>query len=469
MGPRTAPPVGDPVADERRRCWGLTSAPPERFDRGMRRVFIVTMGFVCGCAGPSGGGGRAFDGAGWESDLAGPPDQRAASPDAGETADLAGPDLVPSVPALTDLAPADVTIAEGAPFQVTVTFAGRYLGKQPVDVLLVSSDPAVVGVQGGAQLVFNAASTTVSCAALKTGEATLSIAMDGVQRMAAVHVVPSVASVAPSPLRLQVGATASLTITLSAPAPMGGATIAVASADGKRVAPAAPTATVPAGSTSVTVDVTAVAQGGPVAVTASWASSMKTAQVLSIDPVAKLALSEVLYDASGTDEGFEWVELWNGGNAPVDLSGYFLGATASSKNLTYTATTPALTGTLMPGECRVVGGPMADPARNALPANFTFLDPLQFNPSLPNGEAVPNSSTATGLFMGSPMNVAGATLVDAVIYGVASRGIADESGGTTRVDVGYVPFPKQTLERVGPSAWRVQPVPTAGACDWLHL
>ena len=33
----------------------------------------------------------------------------------------------------------------------------------------------------------------------------------------------------------------------------------------------------------------------------------------------------------------------------------------------------------------------------------------------------------------------------------------------------YVPFPKQTLERVGPASWRIQDKPNGGSCGWLRL
>ena len=144
-----------------------------------------------------------------------------------------------------------------------------------------------------------------------------------------------------------------------------------------------------------------------------------------------------------------------------------LASTASSMSVNYSAVTPALTGMLNPGDCKVIGGPKADPAANGLALNFMFHQALQFNPSLPNG----TTATAEGfaLMKGSTMNVAAATIVDAVISGTQQRGLADENGKTNRLDVGYVAFPKQTLERVGNGLWRVQAVPTGGNCDWLHL
>ncbi len=279
---------------------------------------------------------------------------------------------------------------------------------------------------------------------------------------------PSVASFGPSPLRVLAGRSATLTVTLDGPAPGGGTSVVIASAD-PSVVVADATLEVPAGATAADVVVNALAPGGPVAVSASTEGSAQSAQVLSIAPVARLVVSEVLYDAQGSDDGFEWVELWNGGHASIDLSGYFLGAAVSSSSPAYTAVSPALVGTLQPGDCEVVGGPLADPAANGLPVGFAYLDPVQFNPSLPNGTSVMKSSTAVALFEGDPGDVAGATMVDAVIYGVASRGLQDETGGTTRVDVGWVGSPGQSLERIGPSLWRVQATPTGGSCDPLHL
>ena len=66
-----------------------------------------------------------------------------------------------------------------------------------------------------------------------------------------------------------------------------------------------------------------------------------------------LLLSEVLYDTSGTDDGLEWVELYNNDTVAIDLSSFSLGNGGTD----YTASVVQLSGTIQPGATFVVGGP----------------------------------------------------------------------------------------------------------------
>jgi hypothetical protein len=426
----------------------------------MQRLSCV-FALLAGCA-TTGQAPRDMD---QEADFSGAGDDGGASEDLASAFDHGPGDLTAAVPALTDLVPQVTFIAVGRSFPLTAVFADRYFGQPAVPVAFSSSDPTIVMVPATGQLAFNMSQAQVMAAGVKVGDATVTATVNGVMKTATVHVVPSLQDLAPSPLKVQVGMSGTLTVTLSSAALPGGADVMLQSAD-PNIATVPMKVTVPEGMLSAPVMVTGVAIG-QVAVTASYASSMKTAQVMAIVPVTRLVVSEVLYDAKGVDDGYEWVELFNGSNAPVDLLGYFLGTTASSMTVAYSAVTPALSGTLQPGGCVVVGGPMADPMTNALPANFVFAPALKFNPNLVNG----TMTTAVGLalFKGAPGMINQAMMVDAVIYGTLQRGIADETGMTNRLDVDYVKFPAQTLERFGPLQWRVQNTPTGGACDWLHL
>ena len=423
----------------------------------MRRLAASCL-LAAGCAGAM---SSPFTGL---SDLAGAAPDLAGAPVDGPAA--AG-DLAAAIPDLVDVQPGELTIAAGQAFQLKALFAGRYFGTRPVDVTFTSSDPTVVNVPGLAQLQFNANEAQVTAAAVKVGEVTIQVVRGQQQKSATVRVVPAVSQLTPNPLRVEKGQVGSFTVTLSAPAPKGGATLMLQSSDPKTFAVAPPMLVLTEGKGSATFTVSALAQGGPINVTASYAGSQKGAQAFAIEPVRKLALSEVLYDALGADEGYEWVELWNGGADPVDLAGYFLAVTPTSNDPNFRSMTPALQGTLMPGDCKVVGGPTVDPMANGLVMNFVYFQAIQFNPAIPNGQAA--TSVGVALMKGDPKSIAQATMVDAVIYGTKSRGIADEGGGTTRLDAGYVAFPKQTIERVGPGAWRVQPTAGGGNCDWLHL
>jgi hypothetical protein len=387
-------------------------------------------------------------------------------------ADLASvPDSGPP-PALTDLSAAHDPVAAGQTLALTATFSGRYFGTSPLPVTLKSSDPSIVMLPASASLGFNASQLGISAAALAPGTATVTVGAGGVDKSVTVHVVPGITGITPGTVRLEVGTNAQITITLSDPALSGGHDIALSSGDPSKVI-VPPTAHVVEGATTVVTGVTAVDQGGPVTITATLADTQQIAAVYAITPVAALAISEVLYDALGTDTGYEWVELWNGGAGDVDLSGYFLGTTATSTSTDYTPITAALSGMLPAGGCVVVGGPMAMPGANGLPAGFVFAPAVEFNPSLPNGMAA--TSVGVALFQGAPVpnkavDLTATPLVDAVIYGTAQRGIVDDAtGDTTRLDVAFVPFPNQTIERIGPSAWRVQQTPSGGDCSWLHL
>ena len=64
-------------------------------------------------------------------------------------------------------------------------------------------------------------------------------------------------------------------------------------------------------------------------------------------------LSEVFYDAVGSDNGLEWVELYNNGSASVDLSSYSLGNGGTN----YTTSTVQLSGTIAAGGLFYFGGP----------------------------------------------------------------------------------------------------------------
>jgi hypothetical protein len=66
-------------------------------------------------------------------------------------------------------------------------------------------------------------------------------------------------------------------------------------------------------------------------------------------------ISEVVYQAAGSDSGQEWVELCNDGNTAIDLTNYTIEMAGSSWKTVYTLGA----GTLNPGEYIVVAGPYA--------------------------------------------------------------------------------------------------------------
>ncbi|MCA1779427.1 MAG: lamin tail domain-containing protein, partial [Xanthomonadaceae bacterium] len=99
---------------------------------------------------------------------------------------------------------------------------------------------------------------------------------------------------------------------------------------------------------------------------------------------AAIVLSEVFYDASGSDDGLEWVELFNAGSTSVDLTGWCLAAGGTD----YTWTKFSLATIVGPETTVVVGGPISSLA-NASPV---FAQADDFSPDIQN-----SGSTADGV------------------------------------------------------------------------
>ncbi|HIC87978.1 MAG TPA: hypothetical protein EYP04_01025 [Anaerolineae bacterium] len=166
-----------------------------------------------------------------------------------------------------------------------------------------------------------------------------------------------------------------------------------------------------------------------------------------------LILSEVFYDAAGGDDGWEWVELYNAGSAPIDLSGYSLGNGGSD----YTYSTVQLTGTVLPGKTWVVGGPESGPG-NGSPV---FDQTVDFHPDFQNGGS---KSDGVALFNVPASAITASTCpIDAVIYDSPNdSGLIDESCAPGVPDVGDAPA-GSSIERVSlAGAWQIQSDPSPG-------
>jgi len=168
---------------------------------------------------------------------------------------------------------------------------------------------------------------------------------------------------------------------------------------------------------------------------------------------AEIALSEVFYDATGSDDGFEWIELRNESNTPVELTGFSLGWGGSS----YLSGVVALSGVVTAGGYFVVGGPEST-LDNASPVFDLAID---LESDLQN-----SGTTADGvaLFDVPIEDVAADTVpVAVVIYGAEnSSGLIDESGLPGAVDVADAAG-GSSIERGVDGEWRVQQNPTPGA------
>ncbi len=163
-----------------------------------------------------------------------------------------------------------------------------------------------------------------------------------------------------------------------------------------------------------------------------------------------LMISEVMYNpvgGFGSDDGLEWIELYNDDVTTVDLSGFSLGWGGSD----YTFGSLQLAGNLAPGEFIVVGGPDPGPGVNWLP------DPI--DPNLPDGFI---TAGGVGLFTGTETS---GTPIDAVIFasgiGFNFNGLIDETGAVAGVDA-TIGGAGDSIERISTISWVTNATPSPG-------
>ena len=169
-------------------------------------------------------------------------------------------------------------------------------------------------------------------------------------------------------------------------------------------------------------------------------------------PPGAVILTEVLYDASGSDTGAEWFELYNTTASPVDLSTLCVGNGGND----YTYTMVSLEGQMIgAGQTFVVGGPESSGDNG----NPTYDLVFEFSPGFQNSGS---AADGVALFNSECSQVSPTTVpIDAVIYGpVNSNGLIDETGVANPPDVGDAPS-GQSIERLDLGGlWEIQPTPT---------
>lgn len=167
---------------------------------------------------------------------------------------------------------------------------------------------------------------------------------------------------------------------------------------------------------------------------------------------ASLSIAEVLYDAGGADGEREWVELWNPGDTPVDLSTWSLGWGGTS----LVSGQQTLSGVVAARARFLVGGPLGDDAEP--PLSFDLA--IDLDPDLQNGGA---TADAVALFDRPADTVSAETLpFDLVLYGESNdSALLDPTGARAAVDVADAPS-GASIEQGLDGIWRVQPEPTPG-------
>ena len=377
-------------------------------------------------------------------------------------------DLVLGTPRLVGLGPDPSFLLEGAEPAVPVPGLKvrlSHASPAPVFVALSSEDETRVAVPaGGVEVPAGAVEAEVLAVGLAADPVPvlLTATLGEDQAVAGVRVVgpdevPALDAVMPDALTLAPGESGAVNVFLDIPA-FGGPVMPLVSSDPAGVVAHPDSITIPQNELFGVIPVQGLATGDAV-LSVAWNEQVRSVQVHVQEPAGSgLWLAEVYYDHPGTDDGFEWVKLYNASSSTLDLSGYSLGM----GGLDYTTGRYALAGLVGPGECFVVGGPNAVPENG----NPVYSLILNFNPDLQN-----SGSTADGIALFSvPADAITKTTVptDAVIYGAQNtNGLMDATGQPGPVHVGDAPA-GSSLKRTGLSSWVISATPTPNDCARLR-
>jgi hypothetical protein len=174
----------------------------------------------------------------------------------------------------------------------------------------------------------------------------------------------------------------------------------------------------------------------------------------------RLLIVEVLYDVEDLNDGWQWVELYNYCDEPVDLSTYglsYAGLDYGEPNL------KQLEGTIDPLGCYVVGGPNSAPI-NGQP-DFELSD--DFAPDLDIAEF---AGSAVALFDVPAAEITTDSVpIDAVVYGPNNdNGLIDETGlPVPAPHVGNAPL-NGSIQRTSVDAtWITSRTPAPNDCPEL--
>jgi hypothetical protein len=250
-----------------------------------------------------------------------------------------------------------------------------------------------------------------------------------------------------------------LTVTLEA-APAVDVTVTLKSGD-TSIAGVPATVVVPTGSATATFKATATSKLGIAATTASLGNASKSTNVR----VMGVLLSEILYDVTGSDGGWEWIELFNATGVPLDTTGLRIQVANTAGAYLDALTLPA--GTIPSKGCIVVGGPSTGATNFTTAAGFSFFYGAAFNPNLGNA-----GSTSTDPGDGIQLVTASGGVIDNVLYGANNSDHLTNLDGTapSAMDVGRAATGK-SLERTVPDVhgtWIIESAPNPGDCSAIN-
>jgi len=374
-------------------------------------------------------------------------------------------DYVFGDPELVSFGPEAVFIWEGTTGQTSPALEVSLNGPATEDIFVTVSSPSpeqLTVVGGGVTIPEGAYSALVELEAISGGQdVVLTASYDGTQLARAVTVisasdVPTPTALEPAEIIMPVDSQMSLKVHLDLPAGAQGQSVDLAVEGGLISAPAS--VTVAPGAFEASFIIVAGAEAGSTTLTASVGPVSVQAEIeVSEIQTTGLLLSEVLYDVSGADNGYEWVKLYNGTAEDIDLNGWSLGYGGTD----YTSGTYQLEGQIGPWSCVVVGGPTSE-SKNGAPDIYFASD---FDPDLQNSGT---KADCVALFNLTAAEITASSIpVDAVIYGDANENNLMGAGGTIpEAHVGASGSGKSLL-RTDTSTWVVAQDPTPGECTIL--
>lgn len=383
-------------------------------------------------------------------------------------------DLVPGKARLESLTPASAFVQVDGTTDLTVTL--NIAAPAETVVSFASSDDTALEVPATVTIPKDSQTATLSVKGLAQAAAvTVTASYDGVDVTSKVRVLaadeePVLASLTPTTATAMLGGTVTFTASLDFPAKAD--TVVTLGLDPVDANVLPLSVTIPAGSLSATFDFTAGDAEGAVTVSATLGAVTLDATVtLSAAPEGALVINEVDYDDAGTENN-EFIEIYNGSSASVDLSDYAIvllnGSSGAGKGVVYT--TINLTGTLAAGQYLVISSDAVVVAPGALRIAFA-AQTLNIQNGDPDGIALVKKSTNS--------------LVDALSYGGSITAAVIPGLGTVSLvhgtptkakDIGATPSVAASLCRLpngfstgdDDTDWKLSKKPTPGEANVLN-
>jgi len=371
-------------------------------------------------------------------------------------------------PQLLSLDPPQAFLYDGTTFEptlppLTVTL-DRPAPAPGTDITLTSGDPTSLSAPTTVTVPTGQTEQVLSLSglAVSSGPVTLTAELDGTTVTAQVEVidlarVPVLASLEPALSSMAVGGSLTYTVSLDIPASPGNNNVGLTLSPGTFASTPA-TVTIVDGDLSADFVVNGLGAGSEVLSASLGGSTLTAALEVTAQPNIGLVLSEVFYDSANpsSDDGYEWIELYNGGLVAIDLASWSLGAGGGD----YQNTTVDLLGTVNPGECFVVGGPDSN-ADNGAPV---YDQATNLTPDIQNSGS---NADAVGLFNVPESSLDATSIpVDSVVYGSTNGdGFFDSDGNISAVDVGDADG-GSSLQRT-PTGWTIGAAPNPGDCTAL--